>query len=173
MTWCDIQIPNGIYTDSSSEHDLGVEPMVRRILCPIDFSDRASRVVDWAIHLAGEHDSEVVLLHAYHLPVELQQIEGAFIPDPFWTEVREEAERGLRPFAERVRGAGLCAREVAREGPPARVIEDEAERLRADMIVIGAAGRHALRDLLHGRITEHVVAHAPCPVLTVGREPGG
>ncbi len=151
----------------SSLHDSGVDPTVRRILCPIDLSERALEVVDWAIHLAEEHDSEVVLLHAYHLPVELQQIEGAFIPDPFWAEVRAEAERGLHPYADRVRAAGLAATEVTREGPPAQVTLDEAERLHADMIVIGAAGRHALRDLLRGRITEHVVAHASCPVLTV------
>jgi len=82
-------------------------------------------------------------------------------------EVRAEAERGLHPYADRVRAAGLAATEVTREGPPAQVTLDEAERLHADMIVIGAAGRHALRDLLRGRITEHVVAHASCPVLTV------
>ena len=144
-----------------------MEANVRRILCPIDFSEHTEEVVDWAIALATEHKSRVVLLHAYHLPVELQQIEGAFIPDPFWTEVREEAERGLHAYAERVRRAGLSVSEVAREGPPALVTVHEAERIGADMIVIGAAGRHLLRDLLRGRITEHVVSHAPCPVLAV------
>ena len=140
---------------------------MRRILCPIDLSERAFEIVDWAIHLAEEQRGEVVLLHAYHLPVELQQIEGAFIPDPFWAEVREEAERGLHPYADRVREAGLPVDEVAREGPPAQVTLEEAERLHADMIVIGAAGRHRIRDLLRGRITETVVHYAPCPVLTV------
>jgi len=148
-------------------HDFGVDPTVHRILCPIDFSEHAGEIVDWAIHLAEGHQSEVVLLHAYHLPVEFQQVEGAFIPDPFWAELRDEAERGLHPYADRVRKAGVPVEEVAREGPPARVIENEAERLHADMIVIGSAHRHVLRDLLRGRIVEHVIAHAPCPVLTV------
>jgi nucleotide-binding universal stress UspA family protein len=144
-----------------------VDQTVRRILCPIDFSERAFEIVDWAIHLAEGHDSEVVLLHAYHLPVEFQQIEGAFIPDPFWDEVREEAARALHAYAERVRDAGVAVEEVTREGAPARVTLDEAERRHADMIVIGAAHRRTARSLLRARITEQVVALAPCPVLTV------
>lgn len=140
---------------------------MHRILCPIDFSEHADEIVDWAIHLAGDHDGEVVLLHAYHFPIELQQIEGAFIPDPLRAALRTEAERGLSRYAERVRRAGVRVGQVTREGSPARVIEDEAERLHADMIVIGSAHKRALRDWLRGRIVEHVVAHAPCPVLTV------
>jgi nucleotide-binding universal stress UspA family protein len=144
-----------------------VDPTARRILCPIDLTASAAEVVDWAIHMAGERNGQVVLLHAYRLPFELQQIEGACIPDPFWRELREDAERALHAWAERVRRAGVRVSEVAREGPPAQVTLEEAERLDADMIVIGAASRHLLRRWLRGRITERVVSRAPCPVLTV------
>jgi len=41
---------------------------VRKILVPIDFSDNALAVIEWAAHLAEEHGSKLVLLHAYHLP---------------------------------------------------------------------------------------------------------
>ncbi len=156
-----------LYTARSSLHDFGVDPSVKRILCPIDLSQRGFEIVDWGIRLAEEHRGEVVLVHAYHLPVELQQIEGAYIPDPFWSEVRIEAERGLHPYGDRVRRAGLDVDEIAREGLPAQVTLEEAERVHADMIVIGAAGRHRIRDLLQGRITDYVVHHAHCPVLTV------
>ena len=56
---------------------------IRKVLCPIDFSQHADLVVEWAAHLAEEHDSEVILLHAYHLPVEFQQLEGAYLPADF------------------------------------------------------------------------------------------
>ena len=56
---------------------------VQRILVPVDFSPHAEAVVEWAAHLALEHDSEVILLHAYHLPVEFQQLEGAYLPADF------------------------------------------------------------------------------------------
>ena len=140
---------------------------VRKILCPIDFSQHADRVVEWAAHLAEEHGSEVVLLHAYHLPVEFQQLEGAYLPADFWDSVKDEAERSLKVYGDRLREAGLSAREAVREGYPASVIEDEAVQEGADLIVIGSRGLSGLKHLLLGSIAERVVQKAHCPVLTV------
>ena len=140
---------------------------VRRILVPIDFSAHAEPVINWAIHLAEEHGSTIVLLHAYHLPVEFQQLEGAYLPQEFWASVKAEAEQNLERFAERVRTAKIPVEVIAREGYPATVIEDEAASQKADMIVIGTRGRSGLKHLLLGSIAERVVQKAPCPVLTV------
>ncbi len=140
---------------------------VERILVPIDFSDHASAVVEWATHLAEEHDSSMVLLHVYHLPVEFQQVEGAYLPADFWTSVKEEAKRALDEYGYKVRERGIPVDIVVREGYPATVIEEEVERQNADMIVIGSRGRTGLKHLLLGSVAERVVQKAPCPVLTV------
>jgi nucleotide-binding universal stress UspA family protein len=140
---------------------------VRRILVPLDFSENTPAVLEWAAHLAEEHGSEVVLLHAYHLPVEFQQMEGAYLPDDFWAHVKGETEQTLGRHAETLRGRGLRVETIAREGYPATVIEEEAERLHADLIVIGTRGLSGLKHLLLGSIAERVVQRAPCPVLTV------
>jgi nucleotide-binding universal stress UspA family protein len=147
--------------------DAGVQIDVRRILVPIDFSAHADPVLDWAIHLAEEHESTILLLHAYHLPVEFQQLEGAYLPQEFWASVKAEAEQNLERYAQRIRAAGVPVEVLAREGYPATVIEDEAAVQRADMIVIGTRGRSGLKHLLLGSIAERVVQKAPCPVLTV------
>ena len=140
---------------------------VRKILCPIDFSRHADLVVEWAAHLAEEHDSELVLLHAYHLPVEFQQLEGAYLPADFWDSVKEEAERSLAVYAEKVRAAGIPVKQIVREGYPASVIEEEAVAEKADMIVMGSRGLSGIKHLLLGSIAERVVQKAHCPVLTV------
>ncbi|MFP6628208.1 MAG: universal stress protein [Myxococcota bacterium] len=140
---------------------------IRKILCPIDFSQHAELVVEWAIHLAQEHDSEVLLLHAYHLPVEFQQLEGAYLPADFWDSVKEEAERSLAIYAERARTASVSVREIVREGYPASVIQEEAREENADMIVMGSRGLSGLKHLLLGSIAERVVQKAHCPVLTL------
>jgi nucleotide-binding universal stress UspA family protein len=140
---------------------------VRKILCPIDFSRHAALVVDWAIHLAEEHDSEILLLHAYHLPVEFQQLEGAYLPSDFWDSVRQEAERSLSAYGERIRAGGIPVTEIVREGYPANVIQEEAQQENADMIVMGSRGLSGLKHLLLGSVAERVVQKALCPVLTV------
>ncbi len=140
---------------------------IRRILVPLDFSDHADRVLEWVSHLAQQHDSRVILLHAYHLPVEFQQLEGAYLPPDFWSNVKTEAEQNLSRFSEPLRGRGIDVDVEVREGYPATVIEEEAVRLEVDLIVIGTRGLTGVKHLLLGSIAERVVQKAHCPVLTV------
>ncbi len=142
---------------------------IRRILVPLDFSDHAQSVVDWAVHLASSHSSHVVLMHAYHLPVEFQQMEGAYLPPDFWSNVKAESEQSLKRYAAPFEEAGVPFEIVVREGYPATAIEEEAERQDADLIVIGSRGLSGLRHLLLGSVAERVVQKAHCPVLTVKR----
>jgi nucleotide-binding universal stress UspA family protein len=144
---------------------------IRRILIPLDFSHHAETILEWGAHLAKEHGSQVILVHAYHLPVEFQQLEGAYLPPDFWTNVKTEAQQVLERHAERLRSQGLAVETVVREGYPATVIHEEAEEQRADLIVIGTRGLSGLKHLLLGSVAERVVQKAPCPVLTV-KTPG-
>ena len=66
---------------------------VRTILVPLDFSHHAENVIEWSAHLAEEHQSCLVLLHAYHLPVDFQQLEGAYLPPDFWTQCGAKPKR--------------------------------------------------------------------------------
>jgi nucleotide-binding universal stress UspA family protein len=140
---------------------------VQRILVPVDFSENAASVLEWAAHMAAEHRSRITLLHVYHLPVEFQQLEGAYLPPDFWSNVKGEAEQQLGRYAEGLRKQGLEVEALVREGYPATVIVDEAASLGADLIVIGTRGQSGLKHLLLGSIAERVVQKAPCPVLTV------
>ncbi len=140
---------------------------IQRILVPLDFSDQAPLVLDWAAHLAEQHGSRIILLHAYHLPVEFQQLEGAYLPPDFWSNVKVEAEQSLSRYAGDLERRDIQVESVVREGYPATVIVDEAASQPADLIVIGTHGLSGLKHLLLGSIAERVVQRAPCPVLTV------
>lgn len=140
---------------------------IRLILVAVDFSEHAEPVIEWGSHLAAEHGSGLILLHAYHLPVEFQQLEGAYLPQEFWANVKMEAEQSLSKYAEGIARRGIEVETVVREGYPATVIEDEAARRKVDLIVIGTRGLSGIKHLLLGSVAERVVQKAPCPVLTV------
>ena len=140
---------------------------VEHILVPVDFSDSTDRVIEWAAHLAEEHESRITLLHAYHLPVEFQQLEGAALPADFWASVRKEAEANLEKLAVPLRARGIETDTAACDGYAATVIVDEATQRQVDLVVIGTHGLSGLKHLLLGSIAERVVQKAPCPVLTV------
>jgi len=140
---------------------------VSKILVPIDFSEHARPILDWASHLAEVHGASILLLHAYHLPVEFQQLEGAYLPPDFWSNVKSEAEQTLAKYAADLEKAGTRVETVVREGYPASVIIDEAAERGVDLIVIGTHGLSGLKHMLLGSIAERVVQKAHCPVLTV------
>jgi nucleotide-binding universal stress UspA family protein len=58
-------------------------------------------------------------------------------------------------------------------GVPAHAICAYAQRVRADLIVMGTHGRTGVRRLLLGSVAEQVLHKAGCPVLVVPpvREP--
>jgi nucleotide-binding universal stress UspA family protein len=56
-------------------------------------------------------------------------------------------------------------------GAPAAQIVRYAERHGIDLVVLGTHGRTGVTRALLGSVAEQVVRTAPCPVLTVGREP--
>ena len=140
---------------------------IRTILVPIDFSDSARNIVEWASHLANGSETKLVLFHAYHLPVEFQQLEGAYLPPDFWANVKSESQASLARHETELRERGHSVESVVREGYAATAIVDEATEIDADLIVIGTHGLSGLKHMLLGSVAERVVQKAPCPVLTV------
>jgi nucleotide-binding universal stress UspA family protein len=62
---------------------------------------------------------------------------------------------------------GLAGAETAiLEGEPGRALCDLAESLPASVIVLGTRGRGGFRRAVLGSVSDHVVRHAPCPVVT-------
>lgn len=53
-------------------------------------------------------------------------------------------------------------------GKPGPAICDLAAELQATAIVIGTSGRSGLRRAMIGSTSDHVVRHAPCPVVVQG-----
>jgi len=99
-------------------------------------------------------------------------IEGPVLtPDEqeaWWTRELADAHEQL----DRTEPA-LCAvpvHEVIEEGEAAAVICKAAADRGADVIVVGSHGRTGVRRLFLGSVSEHVVRHAPCPVLVIRPE---
>jgi nucleotide-binding universal stress UspA family protein len=54
-------------------------------------------------------------------------------------------------------------------GPPREVILDEAERWKADLVVMGSHGYGSWRRFMLGSVSQAVVSHAKCSVEVVHR----
>jgi nucleotide-binding universal stress UspA family protein len=144
---------------------------LRRILVPTDFSEEARKSAEIALDLIGAHTKgELILVHAYHVPVEYSAYGSLPASWGFLEEVSRAAKGELEKWAAALSSSGWKVTTEVAEGPPASVIGRLAKEREVDLVAMGTHGRGGLRSLVVGSVAKRVVQHAPCPVLTVRRE---
>lgn len=139
----------------------------KTILVPVDFGAASEFAVDYAVALAKPLGADVVVMHAYEIPV-MGFPDGVVMATAELTSrVLEGAREGLTKTARRFEGSGVTLRTVVKQGDSWRAIVDAVEEVKANLIVMGTHGRRGLPRALLGSVAEKVVRMAPCPVLTV------
>ena len=144
---------------------------IRRILCPVDFSDYSRRALDHAIAIARWYESTVTGLHVFSPAPVAAWGPGPVVFEPIvLTAVdRERLLADTKKFIEAETAPGVAIEAVVREGNTAAEIVNQATNMSADLLVIGTHGRSGFERLLLGSVTEKVLRQARCPVLTVPR----
>lgn len=139
---------------------------VKTILVPIDFSDTANKALVYAIKMADQFGSKIVLLHVVE-PVATPDL--AYHPLMLETDKVKAIAKGR--LDELVRQAKIPAkmleRTLVRYGSAFAEITSAARTLKIDLIILTTHGYTGLKHVFMGSTAERVVRHAPCPVLTV------
>jgi len=144
---------------------------IRRILCPIDFSDFSRHALDHALAIAKWYDSTITLFHACSLVSVAAYAPGtpmlpAAVPTP---DDLEALLASMKRFAETEAGGSVPIQFEIGEGNAAAEILDRASAIPSDLIVLGTHGRTGFERLTLGSVAEKVLRKATCPVLTVPR----
>ncbi len=137
------------------------------LLVPVDFSPHSDKALDCALGLAKAFGSKVHLIHTYHLLIPIASPDQVIIPQDFLSAVRDSAARKLEKTAQKVKAAGVDAETHLAEMPPVQAINQAAEKVGADLIVMGTRGLTGLKHVLLGSVAERTIRTAPCPVMTV------
>jgi len=140
-------------------------PVYQNIIAAVDLGDTSAMVLQHASALAQECEARLTVLHVVNyspLPNPGQMMATV---DDQESKLIEEANRQVQQLLEREAlshgvGAIVCA------GRPKVEIHNVAKREKADLLVVGAHGRHGLAGLL-GSTTNRVLEQASCDVLVV------
>ena len=142
---------------------------IRRILCPVDFSDASQHARDHALAIANWYRSQVDAL--YVLPARMMPTPPLFFygtpPAQPGDVPREAALARLSRWLEDGAAAGLKTSTLLDEGDPASCILRHAAAIPADLIVMGTHGLTGFDHFVLGSVTEKVLRKASCPVMTV------
>ena len=79
--------------------------------------------------------------------------------------VSEQLEKILTRLRSRVRRLGIEIETQVARGHPAEEIIRKAREDQVDLIVVGYQGMSRREELALGSIAQHVLSHAPCPVM--------
>jgi nucleotide-binding universal stress UspA family protein len=147
-------------------------PLMGKILVPVDFSDTSGKLLSLAEEAARSRGASLQLLHVIEpvaetagLEVDPAMAQLQFAQD-FDAEKRVESERLAKLSAE-ITARGLACTSEVRFGLPADEILSAARETGADLVVMGSHGHGALYHLFTGSVVTGVLRRIDCPVLVV------
>jgi universal stress protein A len=145
---------------------------IKKILCPVDFSEPSLFGLDQAIELARQFQSELEILYVLPvLPPQPMDPNYEFSVPEFEGILHKEAEEKLGALLKEKIPAGIRAKATLGHGHAAKEIVRVAGESKADLVVIATHGHSGWHHLLLGSVAEKVIRHAPCPVFIVRETP--
>lgn len=136
--------------------------MTARIVVGVDGSDQSRGALEAAFEEARFRHATVDAVIAHRIIPRLTWESGVVMPsaDEQLGWARKTLEESLAAVP-----TEIVVKHIVAEGSAARALIDVAEG--ADLLVVGSRGHGGFHGLLLGSTSQHVVTHAPCPVLVV------
>ncbi|HVN21765.1 MAG TPA: universal stress protein [Dongiaceae bacterium] len=129
---------------------------LRQILCPIEPSESPAPVLQYALSLAEEHQSRLILLEAMPL-----------VPWQHRSEMEEKSCAALEALIPEEARNWCNLEYMVRWGHPAESIVNQAETRGVDLIVMSVHKSRVISSHLPWPVASEVISQAGCPVLTI------
>jgi len=141
---------------------------IKRILCPVDFSEFSRHALDSAVAIARQQQATVMALHVVPPLQTVYPAVGvsAYVPYVYSAGELQEFQQALERFVATVDHPVTA---VSVEALVVDEILKRADEWHADLIVMGTHGRSGFDRLVLGSVAERVLVKATCPVLTIPR----
>lgn len=139
-----------------------------KILISVDLSEATQRVLQVAGRITQALSGEAWVLHVAEAEPDFVGYDAGpeVVRDQVAREYRDE-HRQVQKYADDLRDGGIEATALLIRGPIVETVLKEAERLDADLLIVGSHGFGAVYDLLVGSVSRGILKEADIPVLVV------
>ena len=133
-----------------------------KILFPTDFSHCGDEALAFATALARDSGAELLIVH-------VEQPAAAYGGEFMYYGPPEPTRVDLQGLLDKIvpTDSNIKYEHHLLYGNPAHELVEFANKQSVELIVIGTHGRTGLFRTVMGSVTESVVRHAACPVITV------
>lgn len=141
---------------------------IKLIIVGVDESDHSRAALHWAYEEAAHHGAAVTLVTVWRSPpLPIGAGYGSSAPEGYEVQPKKNALALLERLTAELdaRDPAVDVRTSIAEGHPAKVLIERSKE--ADLLVVGARGHEGFVGMLLGSVTQHLVAHADCPVVVV------
>lgn len=139
-----------------------IKKKIQKILVTLDGSKNSERGLEMAINFARHYDTKLTGIHVISkIPKEFQKLE--YPEKPLLIEAEKIMERVRKTSARN----GILFEEKITFGDIGKEIVKFADNLNYDIIIIGARGRGAVKEILLGSISNYVLHKSKIPVMIV------
>lgn len=137
---------------------------MKKILVAHDGSKPSEKAMKKALEIAERFGSSVIVISVvpeFYL-ADLMETDRERIV----TTLVDDARKMLGKIRNRHKGSHPL-KTVLKRGNPAELVLEEAQKMKATLIVTGSHGRHGAQKFLLGSVSSKIVDHADCSVLVV------
>jgi nucleotide-binding universal stress UspA family protein len=135
-----------------------------KILVPTDFSPNANLALEHALKVANQLSGEVHVLHAYQIETRT----GSFVT--IENIIQEDREKDIAKLVEQMQPllkSGTQLEGHVRKGSSVDSIIKKAQKIDADMIIMGTTGAGGMKKLFLGSTASNVINETSIPVLAI------
>lgn len=133
------------------------------IVVGIDGSADSVKALRWAAEHARAHTAPLVALAAFDVPRIYGPMAMTGWENP--SAVKKAARSMLADTVEKALGEGATVEQRVQRGHPAEVLVVASKA--AQHLVVGSRGHGGFAGMLLGSVSQHVIAHAQCPVTVM------
>ena len=138
--------------------------VLRKILCPVDFSDHSHSVLPIAADICRAHGASLTLCHIVDTHIEYPQF-NPIIALGDSRQLLGRAKNMLNELSTEFSDIESTVHVTA--GIPEIQINQLVKRAEIDLIVIASHGRSGFSHLVLGSMAEKVIRLVNCPILTI------
>jgi nucleotide-binding universal stress UspA family protein len=143
---------------------------MKTIVVPTDFSEVAEKALLLAKSIAQKTKATIHLANFYSIPLGSYAYPDISVPGEIIEGIRKASEEGIEKMAQELATEGFTVEHTVAMGMAPDEIVDLADKVDADLIVMGTTGAEGLMNKIIGSNAERVMQLTKRPIILVPKD---